>query len=302
MDVKKFFNSSNNLSVLSDGYYLVAERTAYPRAADSIQLILSATGQQEYQLTFEPTNLKALRLTPYLFDRYLKTYHPIAVNAPTSVAFNVTSDAASRAINRFKIVFKKPVVKNLEVIITKAERASDRTVSINWSTMNEQDIAKYEVERSGDGLLFTGIITTGANNIPDSLSLYSKTDITPLATDNYYRIKATRNDGVILFSDVEKVDALRDGVPVSFEGTIKVYPNPVTGKRMNLEFKNQPAGNYQLQLINPLGQVLQNSSVRIQSNNQKQVIQLGASILPGQYQLSITAPDGSKTLKTIFVE
>jgi hypothetical protein len=302
MDVRKFFSPADNLSVLSHNYYLVAERTAYPKVTDSIQLILSSTGQQGYRLDFEPTNLQLLKLKPYLFDRYLKTYHPIAVSGTTRVAFNINADQGSRAIDRFKIVFKKSVKKDLELIITKAERGTDRTISINWSAMNEEDIVKYEVERSADGILFTGIITTDANKNADSLSLYTKTDISPLATENYYRIKATRNDGVLLFSNVVKVEAVRDEALVAGEGSISVYPNPVAGKLMKLEFKNQPVGKYQLQLINQLGQVLQRSSVLIQTQNQKQTIQLGSAILPGQYQLSIIAPGGNKTQQTVFVE
>jgi hypothetical protein len=300
MDVKKFFSAGNNLSIMSKGYYLVAERSPYPKAADSIQLILSSTSQQGYRLDFEPTNLHKLSVKPYLYDRYLNTYHPIAASVNTSVPFTITADAGSKAINRFKVVFKKAASLEVDIKLTDAIRNADRTIGVTWSASNEQDIEKYEVERSADGRLFTGIITTPALK-NEALTLYSKTDLGPLAGDNYYRIKATRKDGVLLFTDVIKVAAV--ATPASDEkATIAVYPNPVTGKRMNVEFSNQEAGKYQLQFINAIGQVVNNSVLVVDGNSNKQQVSLGSSVTPGQYKLSITAPSGEKTTLTVFVE
>ncbi len=300
MDVKKFFSAGNNLSVLSKGYYLVAERSPYPKAADSIELILSSTSQQGYRLDFEPTNLQKLSVKPLLYDRYLNTYYPISATGTTSVSFTITGDAGSRALNRFKIVFKKAVTPELQITLTDAMRNADRTIVVNWSAANEQEIEKYEVERSADGRLFSGIITTlSAKN--EMLTLYSKTDLGPLAGDNYYRIKATRKDGVLVFSDVIKVAAL-PAPAFDGKGMIAVYPNPVTGKRMNIRLANQETGKYQLQLINTLGQVVFSNEVSVDGNDNKRQVQLGSSVTPGQYKLSITAPSGEKTTQTIFVE
>jgi hypothetical protein len=299
MDVKKFFSAANNLSVLSKGFYLVAERTAYPNVADSIQLILSSTAQQGYRLEFEPTNLEKLGVKPYLYDRYLDKYDPIAANALTSVPFTINAEAGSRAINRFKIVFKKAKSVELDIRITEASRKADRTIVVNWSASNEQDIEKYELERSADGRLFTGIITTPAQK-NEALTLYSKTDIGPLAGDNYYRVKAVRKDGVLIFSDVVKI-AAEEGDSEN-KGTITVYPNPVSGKRMQVEFREQEEGRYQLQLINLVGQVVQSTVLFVDGTNSKQQVRLRGSVKPGQYQLRVEGPNGNKEILTVFVE
>jgi hypothetical protein len=71
---------------------------------------------------------------------------------------------------------------------------------------------------------------------------------------------------------------------------------------MNLEFKAQEPGKYQVTLINGLGQVVHSSIVLVDGNSKKQQILLGASANPGQYNLSVTSPNGNKTLQAIFVE
>ncbi len=299
MDVKKFFSAANNLSVLSKGYYLVAERTAYPKATDSIQLILSSTAQQGYRLDFEPTHVEKLGVKPYLYDRYLGTYHPIAVASGTSVPFTINSEAGSKAINRFKIVFKRKGSLQLDLNITLAARNTDRTIVVNWAASNEQEVEKYEVERSADGRLFTGILTTPAQK-NETLTLYSQRDIGPLAGDNYYRIKAVCKDGVLFFSEVLKVAAEQPAFET--KGTITVYPNPVSGKRMQVEFREQEQGRYQLQLINSLGQVVQSTALFVDRNYSKQQVRLEASVKPGQYQLNITAPGGKQIVQKVFVE
>jgi hypothetical protein len=301
LDVKKFFNPSDNLSVLSAGFYLVAERTAYPQPADSIQLILSSPSQQAYSFEFTPTNLRLLHLKPYLYDRYLDKYHPIDVDASTSIPFTINTDAGSKALNRFKIVFKKSPSKVSEVIITSAEQRADRTIMVTWTGSGEQEIEKYEVERSADKSLFTGIVSTVSEKGEGSTT-YSKTDISPFAADNYYRIKSTRKDGGIIFSNVVRVLARVKAPEISSEGTISISPNPVTGKTLQLRFNKEPAGEYNVQLLNSLGQVLQTNSVVIDGKEKTVSIALGASVNPGRYQIDIKGPDGKTTQQALLVE
>jgi hypothetical protein len=301
LDVKKFFNPADNLSVFSGGFYLVAERTAYPQPADSIQLILSSPSQQAYSLEFTATNLRLLHLKPYLYDRYLDKFYPIDIDASTSIPFTINSDAGSKALNRFKIVFRKSPSKGSEVIITSAEQRADRTIMVTWTASGEQEIEKYEVERSADKSLFTGIISTVSEK-GDGPTTYSKTDISPLPADNYYRIKSTGKDGRTIFSNVVKVAAPVKAPEVSSEGTISVSPNPVTGKTLQLRFNNEPAGRYTVQLLNSLGQVLQTNSVVIDGNGRTVSISLGASVNPGQYQIKSIGPGGKTTQQAVLVE
>ncbi|MEI2750111.1 MAG: T9SS type A sorting domain-containing protein [Ferruginibacter sp.] len=60
--------------------------------------------------------------------------------------------------------------------------------------------------------------------------------------------------------------------------SIDIYPNPVTGDQMNISFKNQPQGNYQVKLFNKLGQAVYNGSITISSVNQVASIQITGRI------------------------
>jgi hypothetical protein len=117
-----------------------------------------------------------------------------------------------------------------------------------------------------------------------------------MAGDHYYRIKATMTNGSLTFSEVIKVDGLKE------EPAITIYPNPVSGKKLQLHFRTQPAGRYEVQVLNQLGQVLQNSSVMLTSNQKRITIPLGSSINPGQYQINMVGPNGTTTQLNILVE
>jgi hypothetical protein len=93
-----------------------------------------------------------------------------------------------------------------------------------------------------------------------------------------------------------------DQVEITGNGTITIYPNPVSAKRMQIEFREQPQGRYQLQLINTAGQVVQRTEIFVNRNYSKEILQLGTDVRPGQYQLSIIAPNGIKTVQTVFIE
>jgi hypothetical protein len=130
-------------------------------------------------------------------------------------------------------------------------------------------------------------------------SVYNKTDVGPLQTDNYYRVKAIRKDGLFFFSNIMKVNGFTGQIA---EGSINVYPNPVTGKQLKLNFYNQPAGKYQMQVLNQLGQVLKRKTVVLVGREKQEIINLGSVIKAGQYQINIFGPNGETTRQNIIVE
>jgi hypothetical protein len=260
-----------------------------------------STREQAYRFHFMPAHMDKLKVQPYLYDRHLQTYKSIAMDANSSVNFTIDSDPSSKAVDRFEIVFKQVQRKIILITHLQAGRKADRTIDVNWKVENEADVKQYEIERSADGIFFTGIITVSATGNNNTTIAYSQTDLGPLGTVNYYRIKGIQNDGTILYSEIVKVAALPDP-SIAEVSEIRIYPNPVTAKRMQLVFRNKPAGKYQVQLVNQLGQVLLSKSLVIHDNLQSQALELGSSVLAGQYQLNIVEPGGSKTEHKLFVE
>jgi uncharacterized protein YjdB len=80
---------------------------------------------------------------------------------------------------------------------------------------------------------------------------------------------------------------------------IVVYPNPVTGSQINMQFSKQ--GNYQVRLINYQYQAVYNTAVNITSNNGFYSLSLNKKLLPGVYFLEATNKTGERVVKKISV-
>jgi len=185
----------------------------------------------------------------------------------------------------------------VSIVSISASRNADRSIAVKWAVDHQLNITNYVVERSADGLNFTGIITTipeGNNN--GNSAQYSKNDISPLAADNFYRIRANSLGGQVQYSSIVKVSDLK------LPGSITVYPNPVTDGQVNIRFVSQASGKYVVQINNAEGQLLYNGNVTINGSLQSQKIVLPSKTASGLYQLKVTAPDGSIHFEQIYFQ
>jgi hypothetical protein len=81
-----------------------------------------------------------------------------------------------------------------------------------------------------------------------------------------------------------------------FTQSIRVYPNPVEGRNINLQFLNTPAGRYQLKVVNSLGQVVYKKNIDHRAGINSEKLLLDESISKGVYQLQI----GNEKTKASF--
>jgi hypothetical protein len=92
----------------------------------------------------------------------------------------------------------------LPVTFTRYEvQKQGNTALIQWATAQEQNSRDFTVERSTDGSLYADIGTVAAagnSNVPQT---YSYTDNSPLAGNNYYRLKQSDLDGQFIFTVVK---------------------------------------------------------------------------------------------------
>lgn len=106
----------------------------------------------------------------------------------------------------------------------KANVTNNRTVSLDWRTVNESNNRVFIVERSADGLNFKAIDSVAAKNLL-SENMYAAEDKKPFAGLNYYRLKQLDNDGKFSYSKIQTAY-----LTSSFQGEVKLYPNPVRAK------------------------------------------------------------------------
>jgi hypothetical protein len=297
-DASKLLNGGENFGLTRNGLSLAVEARGNLNSTDTLFYQLNNVRQQAYRLMFIPQNLGATGFTAELVDGYLNSRTAVSLVDTNYVDISFTADALSRASNRFMLVFK-PAAGPLPVTIVSvsAYRNTDRSIGINWAVENQLNIDHYEVERSGDGRSFTGILTVAAEGSNNGNSVrYSKTDLSPLAADNYYRIKAVSISGQLQYSAIMKV------APDKSTAGIRIYPNPVVGRTVQVQFNNQAKGSYSLQVNNEAGQVIYQGKASVNSSNFVQSIQLAQSVSGGVYHLQIKNEAGTISTQSLLLQ
>jgi hypothetical protein len=82
-------------------------------------------------------------------------------------------------------------------------------------------------------------------------------------------------------------------------GAITVYPNPVKGNVVSLQFTNVEKGAYTVVLSNDLGQQVYMSVVNHDGGSAIQKLTLPASLQKGIYQLQVIGADSKITQQLI---
>ncbi len=98
----------------------------------------------------------------------------------------------------------------------------------------------------------------------------------------------------IIFSKTRRVTS--SDIPA-----ITIAPNPVEGNTINLLFKNQPAGKYQVKLTGFDGKIISINSIRHTGGTANQLMLLPVATAAGNYQLEISGPGNVKTVKQVTV-
>jgi hypothetical protein len=294
MDARKMSNFSENIGMLRGTTTLVIERRHTIEDADTIFYKMWNVQQKTYQLEFITSALNHPGLIGRLEDNYLHSSVSLDLNGPNNINFAVNTDPASSAINRFRIIFATIAQGTLPLTFTSIKAfPKNNMISVAWTTANESGMKSYTVQRSTDGNHFSNASETKALNL--SVNSYSWTDALPAQGSNYYRISSLDVNGITKFSEVLKVFAGKESEE------LRVFPNPVTDNAIHLQINNQPAGQYQLRLLNAFGQPVMVKQVQHAEGSSSEVVRPSQLIPKGMYNLEITRPDGTKmTLQLMF--
>jgi hypothetical protein len=122
---------------------------------------------------------------------------------------------------------------------------------LNWVTASEQNVDKFEVEKSIDGLSdwsYLGWQKAVGGNVPKA---YTFSDNQPIVGHNYYRLKIIDNDGTYTYS--QTIDIPVDVAMVN--GFVKIFPNPTSGT-VNLQLQSTKSSITTIEIANVLGQVV----------------------------------------------
>lgn len=296
-DLKKFANPGENISInKGDNNLLMIESHPSIVADDTLFLKISGMKARPYRLNIQPENMAKPGLMAWLVDKFTETSTPIDLLTGLIYNFDISTNP-SAVPDRFMIVFKNATVVPVKIVSIAAERNNNGSNTVKWRVENETGVAHYELQRSHNGSNFTALQSNiAATNNNGGSEMYNRIDANPLVADNYYRIKATLQNGRIEYSAIVKLSQ------VKAPSSITVFPNPVKENRFNIEFVNQPEGRYVLDLLAANGQVVYSFAVMVTGNNFIKTITPARVIAGGTYTIRLTAPDGKIVVKKVMVE
>ena len=158
--------------------------------------------------------------------------------------------------------------------------AATRTASgvqVTWATASELNSARFEVERSPDGLTFGRVASVLAQGTTNQAHRYTALDRSAPASLLYYRLRQVDRDGTVAYSPTVAV-ATGGGVPAEFT----LAPNPT---RASLTFLTEAPAAYTVRT--PLGQAVRTGTTRAGTNT------LAVDELPaGVYLFELHGPQG----------
>lgn len=284
-DAREISNWDENIAINRSGSHLSIEARPVILTRDTIPLFMSNMKQQSYDFVFTPSSFTNTALKAELIDKFLGTRTLLSVTAPTTVNFTVTADAASKASDRFMVVFGPQSALPIDVITINAYQKDQSRgqvgVQVEWTSKTETNMDRYEVERSFDGTQFAKLSSVAAIGNSNVVVNYSWYDNNPQTGINYYRIRAFDRAGQTKYTAIVKV-AIGKGTPA-----IVIYPNPVQGSDLSLQLVNLEKGIYNVSLSNNMGQVIMKTDIQHNGGTAVKTISLPALLTKGNYQLTL---------------
>lgn len=294
-DVKKGSNFGEDFAMVKSGTDLVIEKRMLPTTNDSVMFSMRRLKRASYKLEIKSdAGLPGMYAT--LEDKFNGNSVPLNLTGTTTYDFSVTTNTASSAIDRFKIVFKPAVV--LPVTFTNIKAAQvNKDISVEWKVANQVGIAKYDVEKSTNGRSFAAVNSQTASQSTAGELTYNWLDKNATAGANYYRIKSTDLNGKTNYTGIAKVVLNQKGSGVG------LYPNPLRVKEsLTIQLLNQPAGTYLIKIVNLSGQEISKQTLQHSGGSASQNLATPNILSKGMYHVQVIGKDKLISTQKLVIE
>lgn len=295
-DAMKMTNPGENFGLWRDNKFLAVEARQPLAAGDTIYYRMSGTVTQIYELVIVPSDLFDANVKGTLIDRYSNKRTEINLLDTNRIKIGINDDPDSKVPNRLMIVFSQSATLPIKFAGINVLNESNRSIAINWMVEDEAGVDRYEVERSADGVNFNKLNNVVAKYRNLQGGSYNYRDISPLRSANFYRIKSFGTDGKISYSNIAKATIFQVSTGVT------MYPNPVRGNTIKLQFNQANNGMYQIMVANTMGQVLHRSNVRVNDSNYNHTLNMSNAITPGNYTVCVFDEAGTVSTQTLIVQ
>ncbi len=126
----------------------------------------------------------------------------------------------------------------------------NKAVELKWTTLNETDILRFDVERSADGLLFATFDTAQPQGTTGQFAYYALNDSLLLNGSRWYRLSAYDATGLNTLSPIRRVD------PVAPAAIVNAYPNPSNGEELLIDVFHTREEPMRMTIHNSIGQLM----------------------------------------------
>ncbi|RYE14802.1 MAG: T9SS type A sorting domain-containing protein [Sphingobacteriales bacterium] len=187
------------------------------------------------------------------------------------------------------------VVLPATLLSFKAEKQNNK-VALEWISVDEHDLDKYELERSTDGINFSPIAIVFAKG--EQKNTYTYPDDRPVQGNNYYRLRIVDNNGKHTYSNTQVVQ-FNQKLP----GLITAAPNPAR-QQVNIRLDGYERGNYTLRLYNTSGVLLEMRKVNLREHQQTEMMNRSRNMISGVYLVTLHDENNNKvgTVRVVFNE
>lgn len=294
-DIRKFSNFGENFGLRRNGVLLALEKRAIPGSADTVFYDISNLNTITYRLEIVGANLAQPNRMAVLQDLFLNRDIPISLTDTNNYRFTVSSNSASSARNRFRIVFYQSFGSPLPVRFSMFNAFTNgEQTRLSWQIQHLEDLEAFEVEKSADGRYFEVVSGKIFPQI-GAAHIYEWTDPVKEGSPVFYRIKCISLTGVLMYSTIVTVN--RPGVNVR---TMRIV-NPVKASALSVQLVNQPKGMFTYRLINMQGHSMGAGILRNEVGTSSFQLYSGSGVKLGNYLLQLTAPDGQVSVLRVLV-
>lgn len=246
-------NGSNDEDDGSSGSFYTTEYTLLAQSSGTWQFRWDYITHDEDGPTFDKAYVVIDGIITYLTDDegddvQSGVYNGTHVPANTRIGFGVvsTDNISGNAVLTITAFLAPGYLLPVRFTTITATPLENR-VKINWTTAEEQNNNRFEVQRLGTDNTYHTIGLVFANIDQASTGAYGFTDPLPLPGRNYYRIKQVDHDETYMYSTA--VCAAMEN-PANLNMT--VFPSPAIN-HITVKLKNNESGILSLYTVN--GQV-----------------------------------------------
>ncbi len=162
---------------------------------------------------------------------------------------------------------------------------------LNWKTSDEENVDRYVVEHSYNGISFTTTGSVVANN-NTGVNNYTYTDKGLAAGIHYYRIRRIDKDGKSEYSDTRTLRITTSGA------NVVIRPNPVAGSILQLAISVPQNIKTSVQIMSVDGKLMLKQDIKLVTGNN--LVNLNIDFVPsGIYLLQVQLNDEVVTKKFI---